>query len=162
MWKTRPERRTKPVIARDTTYSVYPLTGTTCGSNFAIPSNKIPPHGNGTEFPAVLEEPCGPVPARGDSAPLRRERKGSGAWASRSVSPAPETFNLTSVLLLGSPNPEAGRRSEVRWPFPDPPPGCDITKAASLQLSVTCPSADEGNSFFWRGSRTQEPDTWKV
>src|SRR5450755_2178353 len=51
MWKTRPEPRTKPVIARDTTCSVSLLTGTICGSNFAIPSTKIPAHGNGTEFP---------------------------------------------------------------------------------------------------------------
>jgi hypothetical protein len=44
--------RTKPVIARDTTCSVSLLTGTIGGSNFAIPSKKIPPHGNGTGLPS--------------------------------------------------------------------------------------------------------------
>ena len=107
MWKTRLERRTKPVIARDTTCSVSPLTGTTCGSNFAIPSNKIPPHGNGTEFPAVLEEALRSVPARGDSA-RATGKKGSGAWAFRSVSPAPETLSNKAFRSSGSRMPEAG------------------------------------------------------
>jgi hypothetical protein len=49
MWKIEPEPRIKAVIARDTTCSVSLLTGTICGSNFAIPSTKIPFHGNGTE-----------------------------------------------------------------------------------------------------------------
>jgi hypothetical protein len=35
------QTRTKPVIARDTTCSSYPLTATICGSNFAIPSTKF-------------------------------------------------------------------------------------------------------------------------
>jgi len=42
MWKTRTQPRIKPVIARDTTYCVSPLTGTTGGSNFAIPRHKNP------------------------------------------------------------------------------------------------------------------------
>jgi hypothetical protein len=50
VWKTSPQPRIKAVIARDTTYCVSLLTGTTGGSNFAIPSTKIPPHGNETEF----------------------------------------------------------------------------------------------------------------
>jgi len=56
MWKSGFEPRTKPVIARDTTCSVSLLTGTICGSNFAIPSTKIPAHGNGTEFPSSNEQ----------------------------------------------------------------------------------------------------------
>jgi hypothetical protein len=66
MWKTGPEPRTKPVIARDTTCSVSLLTGTICGSNFAIPSTKIPAHGNGTEFPKRYGQikGCGPVPSQ--------------------------------------------------------------------------------------------------
>ena len=40
MWKTRPQPRIKPVIARDTTCSVSLLTGTIYGSNFAIPRHK--------------------------------------------------------------------------------------------------------------------------
>lgn len=39
--KSVTHRRTKPVIAADTTCSVYLLTGTISGSNFAIPSNKF-------------------------------------------------------------------------------------------------------------------------
>jgi hypothetical protein len=53
MWKSRPSSRTKPVIARDTTYCVSLLTGTISGSNLAFPSTKNPLHGNGAE--AVLE-----------------------------------------------------------------------------------------------------------
>jgi hypothetical protein len=41
MWKKSPQTRTKPVIAGDTTYGVSLLTGTICGSNFAIPSNEF-------------------------------------------------------------------------------------------------------------------------
>jgi hypothetical protein len=47
MWKTWPQPRIKPVIARDTTYGVSLLTGTICGSNFAIPSKKFRPTGMG-------------------------------------------------------------------------------------------------------------------
>jgi hypothetical protein len=50
MWKKGTETSIKPVIARDTTYSVSLLTATTGGSNFAIPSNEIPLHGNGAGF----------------------------------------------------------------------------------------------------------------
>jgi hypothetical protein len=50
VWKTRRQGRIKPVIARDTTYSVSLLTCTTGGSNFAIPSTEIPPHGNEAEL----------------------------------------------------------------------------------------------------------------
>jgi hypothetical protein len=65
VWKTRRQGRIKPVIARDTTYSVSLLTCTTGGSNFAIPSTEIPPHGNG----AGLEESSqqyrrGPAPSQ--------------------------------------------------------------------------------------------------
>ena len=49
MWKIGSEPGIKPVIARDTTYSVSLLTGTICGSNFAIPRHEIPAHGNGSE-----------------------------------------------------------------------------------------------------------------
>src|SRR3954452_20732837 len=49
LWKTRTQPRTKPVIARDTTCSVSLLTGTICGSKFAIPRHEIPSHGNGPE-----------------------------------------------------------------------------------------------------------------
>ncbi len=37
MWKKNPLSRIKRVIARDTTYGVYLLTGTISGSNFAFP-----------------------------------------------------------------------------------------------------------------------------
>jgi hypothetical protein len=50
VWKTCHQGRIKPVIARDTTYSVSLLTCTTGGSNFAIPSTEISPHGNGAEL----------------------------------------------------------------------------------------------------------------
>jgi hypothetical protein len=41
LWKIRPHPRICPVIAGDTTYCVYSLTGTTDGSNFAFPSMKF-------------------------------------------------------------------------------------------------------------------------
>lgn len=50
VWKKGLGSRIKPVIARDTTYCVSLLTGTTGGSNFAIPSNKMSAHGNGPGF----------------------------------------------------------------------------------------------------------------
>ena len=43
MWKTGPSTRTKPVIARDTTYCVSLLTCTIGGSNLTLPNTKIPP-----------------------------------------------------------------------------------------------------------------------
>ncbi len=70
VWKTRPQPRIKPVIARDTTYCVSLLTGPTGGSNFAIPSTKIPAHGNGFGIPVVRGSSWVRCPARGDSAPL--------------------------------------------------------------------------------------------
>ena len=41
LWKSRPTSRIKPVIARDTTYSVSLLTCTISRSNFAIPSKEF-------------------------------------------------------------------------------------------------------------------------
>jgi hypothetical protein len=49
VWKSRPSSRTKPVIARDTTYCVSLLTGTISGSNLAIPSTKFRSTGMGRE-----------------------------------------------------------------------------------------------------------------
>jgi hypothetical protein len=37
LWKKRPQPGIKPVIAGDTTYGVYLLTGTMDGSNVALP-----------------------------------------------------------------------------------------------------------------------------
>ena len=129
MWKIRPQPRIKPVIARDTTCSVSLLTGTTSGSNFAIPSTKIPAHGNGTEFPAVPSSTrsrstsCGPCPARGDSArsagagkrlrrPGRIRKSGRPEADSKAVNPS-------RVPEVKSRKPEA-RRSAVAVPRPSP------------------------------------------
>jgi hypothetical protein len=63
MWKTGNQPGIKPVIARDTTYGISLLTSTTYGSNFAIPSTKFPPHGNGdgvVHSNAVVEVSNGP------------------------------------------------------------------------------------------------------
>lgn len=90
MWKSRPQPRIKPVIARDTTCSVSLLTGTICGSNFAIPSSKFRLTGMGRNS-RVVKGNRGSLQARGDLAPSAGG-KGSGARASRSVSPAPETL----------------------------------------------------------------------
>jgi hypothetical protein len=82
MWKSGPQPRIKPVIARDTTYGVSLLTGTTGGSNFAIPRHEISPHGNGTEVlkghKAVQRFGAQPEVTRQPSA----AGKGSGARAS--------------------------------------------------------------------------------
>jgi hypothetical protein len=45
MWKSYPPPGIKPVIARDTTYGVSYLTGTTHGSNVTIPSIAFGPTG---------------------------------------------------------------------------------------------------------------------
>ena len=55
VWKSGPQPRIKPVIARDTTYGVSLLTGTTHGSNFAIPRHEISPHGNGAELQKAVQ-----------------------------------------------------------------------------------------------------------
>ena len=69
MWKTRRRARIKPVIARDTTYSVSLLTCTTGGSNFAIPCTEISPHGNGVRFGTkAVSNTAGWRQARGDLA----------------------------------------------------------------------------------------------
>ena len=81
--------RIKPVIARDTTCSVSLLTGTICGSNFAIPSTNFRLTGMRRNYQAA-NATMRDSPARGDSA-LSADNQGSGAWASVSVSPAPET-----------------------------------------------------------------------
>ena len=41
LWKTSPDPRTKPVIARDTTYGISLLTATISGSKFAIPDSEF-------------------------------------------------------------------------------------------------------------------------
>ena len=76
-------------------------------------------------------------PARGDSAPSA-SRKGSGAWASRSVSPAPETLNENASSKSGNRKPEADFECGGRSPIL--PPGRDNNQYAS---SVTCPPADK-------------------
>jgi len=93
VWKTRPEPRTKPVIARDTTYSVSLLTGTICGSNFAIPSTE---NSASREWDGVSKQEsctgkrCGPGVQPEVTRHPPQAKQGSGAWASRSVSPAPK------------------------------------------------------------------------
>jgi hypothetical protein len=139
VWKIRSEPSIKPVIARDTTCSVSLLTGTICGSNFAIPSTKIPAHGNGTEFPSCNEQSkqgqrSGSQPEVTRQPP--RAGKGSGARASRSVSPAPETLNRNDVNSSGFPEaefPEAGSGvSAVAVPRPSP----GARQQLSWQLAV--------------------------
>src|ERR1035437_5161864 len=163
MWKTGPQPRIKPVIARDTTCSVSLLTGTICGSNFAIPSNKFRLTGMGRNSKAVKSsagKDAARCPARGDSAPPQ-VRKGSGARASRSVSPAPGTLKRTASSISGSQIPEPGSRFECGGRSPTLPRGTTTTVSAvrngSTQSSVTCPPADQGTSFLRHGSRTQEP-----
>ena len=89
MWKKDPETRIKPVIARDTTYCVSLLTGTTGGSNFAIPSTKIPAPREWAGIQVVKGSTCGsvlePEVTRRRRRQIRLRRPGF-----RSVSPAPE------------------------------------------------------------------------
>ena len=147
MWKTGPQPRTKPVIARDTTCSVSLLTATICGSNFAIPSTKIPPHGNGTEFQSNRNE--GAVRCQPEVTWLPPQaRKVSGAWASRSVSPAPETLNETASSQSGTHprKPEADFECGGRSPIL--PPGHDNNRKCSRNCStVICnlPAGRQGN-----------------
>ena len=68
MWKKDPETRIKAVIARDTTYCVSLLTGTTGGDKFSQSK-----HGNfgPREWAGILRvkgSTCGRARARGDSA----------------------------------------------------------------------------------------------
>ena len=106
LWKTQPQSRTKPVIARDTTYGVSLLTCTTCRSKFAIPSNEISPHGNGVEIRRVKEDRR-PVRARGDSASCRRNR-GAGVRLLIHWSGAKAFHNHELQPSGGLPKAEAG------------------------------------------------------
>ena len=103
--------RISPVIVTDTTCSVSLLTGTIGGSNFAFPSTKFPPHGNESE-PAGGNATMRESPARGDSA-LPADNQGSGARASRSVSPAPEPNVNTQLRKSNAGSP---KRSAVAVP----------------------------------------------
>ena len=154
MWKTPPQPRIKPAIARDTTCSVSLLTGTSGGSNFAIPSNKFPPHGNEAELPsdtklAVLR------PARGDSA-FSACQKGSGAWASRSVSPAPETLTHvqpSGFREAGSQIPCGGRSLILQR---------GATPERQHAIIGTCPPAKRKTSFSLARRQKRRSPQWKV
>src|SRR5713226_5538880 len=83
--------RIKAVIARDTTYGVSLLTGTTHGSNFAIPRHEFSAP---REWDGILKSSeAVRCPARGDSAPPAAG-KGSGARAFQIRKPGAR--NLTS------------------------------------------------------------------
>jgi len=129
MWKTRPQPRTKPVIARDTTYGVSLLTGTIGGSNFAIPRHEFRFTGmrrnRQSSARAVKVERLGPGQRW-----LGRHRKATGARASWSVSPAPATLGESWVppdlSRAEQRKPEAKNWVlDVRWPCPRPSPGHD-------------------------------------
>ena len=120
MWKTRPQPRINPVIARDTTYSVSLLTCTTSRSNFAIPSNEISLHGNGVEIRRVKEDRQ-TVRARGDSAPAGKIEAQAPGF--RSVSRAPKPFIIMNFSLLAAcqkQRPEVQFESAVAVPRPSP------------------------------------------
>jgi hypothetical protein len=152
MWKTGPEPGTKPVIARDTTCSVSLLTGTICGSNFAIPSTKIPPHGNGTELPSSTEELKMRSGARPEVTRYLRNNQNTRLRRLGFQIRKSGARNLKRNKPSGFPKAENQKSAEVRWPFPDPPPGRDNNCSEVDHQFVTCPPADQGNSFFLRAA----------
>lgn len=160
MWKNRPELRTKPVIVRDTTCSVSLLTGTICGSNFAIPSNNIPPHGNGTELRSSMENAVR-CPARGDSA-LSAGKKRLRRPGFQIQSPAPETF---SKSVQQRRKPIAGSRVKCGGRFPDPPPGYDNKLDRSKECGatfVTCLPGRQGAFLSPGRQQDRGARTWKA
>jgi|CZKD01.1.fsa_nt_gi hypothetical protein len=93
-------------------------------------------------------------PARGDSVSSATTTQGSGAWVSRSVSPAPETLKRSSLLQIRMPN-AGGRKSAVAVPRPSP--GARQQPKWSRSPICNLPPGSQGNSFPPAGSRTQEP-----
>jgi hypothetical protein len=155
VWKTHPQPRIKPVIAGDTTYGVSLLTGTTSGSNFAIPEQQISGlTGMRAEFSqAVVIARL--VRARGDSILPQKQTKAPGfriflgtheTWRSEIDKPSIGTPHPRAELSLAvvtetgkaSPGPES-----VRWPFPDPPLGARQTKRQCSSGLLPCQQTGE-------------------
>ena len=132
MWKTRPQPRIKPVIARDTTCSVSLLTGTICGSNFAIPRTKILTHGNGKEFKQYAQSASPAVrrPARGDSAPSASKRLRRLGFQVRWPGARNLKRNQVTLQAVRKPNP-GSRKTTNAVAVPRPLPRGAPTESAS-------------------------------
>ena len=163
MWKSGTEGRIKPVIARDTTCSVSLLTGTICGSNFAIPSTKIPAHGNGKEFEQYAQSASPAVrrPARGDSAPSASKRLRRRGFQIRW--PGARNLKRNQVTSSGTPEAESRKPEENKrgGRSPTPPPGRANRK---VQQAIMCNLPVQQTrriSFLWRAAVPRSPQ-WKV
>jgi hypothetical protein len=146
MWKTGTKSSIKPVIARDTTCSVSLLTATTGGSNFAIPSNEIPPHGNGVGFEESSKQKRRSGAKPEVTWPRPRQTRGARAFCIRefgSVSPAPATLNpvvrasLQDFRIADCRKPEADNQCGGRSPTL---PGARQKLKALRRFCTTCPS----------------------
>jgi len=133
VWKTSPQPRIKPVIARDTTYGVSLLTRTICGSNFAIPRHEIRPTGMGRNSGKKRREQSA-TPRFGAEPEVtwHRPRANSGVSGLSIRKPGAQPLNpVVSCSYqrrsgsLEAESLEARSPLRVRWPFPDPPQGND-------------------------------------
>jgi hypothetical protein len=146
--------RIKPVIARDTTCSVSLLTGTICGSNFAIPSTNFRLTGMRRNYQAA-NATMRESPARGDSALSADSRLRRPGFQIRK----PGARAKTPGTQRRKPEAECKNNKKCGGRSPVLPRGFDERSAPNdnlaSQSSVTCPM--DARQRPPGGSKKQEP-----